>query len=111
MRYYILAVCDQNVTMLSKSQFPDQFDVFASFWCKGQWKKTLFCTINWIRLDEKDLMIDNIVQKKSFPTVMMLHSIREKPHVRSLETVFVCNIGYKYTIKGKVIIFAIIPKD
>ena len=37
--------------------------------------KTLFCTINWIRLDEKDLMIDNIVQKKSFPTVMMLHSI------------------------------------
>ena len=36
---------------------------------------------------------------------------KRKPHVRSLETVFVCNIGYKYTIKGKVIIFAIIPKD
>ena len=77
-----MAQCSLNPNSQINLMFLLPFDAKAN-------EKTLFCTINWIRLDEKDLMIDNIVQKKSFPTVRMLHSISSASnnHISSKEQV------------------------
>ena len=66
LRYYILAVCDQNVTMLSKSQFPDQFDVFVSFWCKGEWKRLFFAQSIGLGWMKKMLWLIILCKRKVF---------------------------------------------
>ena len=66
LRYYILVVCEQNVTMLSKSQFPDQFDVFASFWCKGQWIRLFFAQSIGLGWMKKILWLIILCKRKVF---------------------------------------------